>query len=158
MSGSYFRESRNIELSTIYYLETEIDASWTGVEVVKGYPNFNIVDVPCVAIRLMDIDSVYLEIGGTTLDNTYGLIIDIFARSDGQRLDLADFIRDELRGSWIYYTHAHAAGDKSTVERTDSGSKVFLSTIIENRKVEIFDNPERQDRFRHLISFLCKKY
>jgi hypothetical protein len=154
----YFRETRNIELSTIYYLETQIDANWSGVNVILGYPNFNDVDVPIVSVRLNDNTSTYLEIGATTFDHVYGIIIDIFARSDGQRLDLADFIRDQLAGSWTYYTHSHASGTNEEIVRTDSGSKLFLMSINENRKVEIFDNPERQDRFRHIISFFVKKY
>jgi len=154
MAGSYFRKSRNIELSTVYYIRTQIDASWTNVTTVKSFKNAYDEDLPVVCVRLNDTLFNRKEIGATTLENRYGIIIDIFATSDGQRLDLADFIENEIKGSWTYYTHSQSGG---TLTRTDDSTKVVLQEITQNSKVEISDNPEKQDRFRHIISFIVRQ-
>ncbi len=154
MAGSYFRISRNIELSTVFYLETQIDASWSNVNVVKSFKQAYDVALPSVCIALSNTIFNRKEVGNTDLENDYGIVIDVFATSGGQRLDLADFIEDKIKGSWDYYTWSQSGG---VMSKTDSGTNIFLRTITQNMKVEIFDNPERQDRFRHLISFNVKK-
>ena len=150
----YFRISRNIQLSTKYYLDTQINTDWTGVNTILSFKEAYDVAPPTVCIRLNNIIFGRKEVGATTLFDTYGFIIDIFARSHPQRLDLADYIEDKIKGSWTHYTHSSSGG---VLTRTDSGSKIFLKTITENNRVEIFDNPERQDRFRHIISFTVRK-
>ena len=150
----YFRLSRNLELSTKYYLETQINTDWTGVNTILSFKEAYDVAPPTVCVRLNSTIFGRKEVGATTLFDTYGFIIDIFARSHPQRLDLADYIEDKIKGSWTHYTHTTSGG---VLTRTDSGSKIFLKTITENNRVEIFDNPERQDRFRHIISFTVRK-
>ena len=92
MSGSYFRQSRNIELSTLEYMETNYDADWSGITIVKTFKAAydTEIPVPVVCIRLASTDNARLEIGADTLENRYVIIIDIFASSDAQRLDIAD--------------------------------------------------------------------
>ncbi|KKL77645.1 hypothetical protein LCGC14_2032790, partial [marine sediment metagenome] len=53
-----------------------------------------------------------------------------------------------------YYTHSQSGG---TLTRTDSLTKIVLQEITDNRKVEISENPEKQDRYRHIISFIVRK-
>ena len=154
MAGSYFRKSRNIELSTVYYLRTQIEASWSNVTIVKSFKNAYDATLPVVCIRLNDILFNRKEIGATTLENNYGIIIDIFATSDGQRLDLADFVEDKIKGSWIYYTHSQSGG---VLSRTDTGTKIVLQNITQNSRVDIGENPEKQDRFRHILSTIVRK-
>ena len=154
--ANYFQQARNVELSTIYYLEQQINANWSNVNVVKSFTQVYDKPLPVVCIQLDSATRDRLEIGSNTLDNTYVITIDIFARSDGQRIDLADFIIDKLKNGWTYYLHSHASGDKTKLERTADG-KVQLLSIIEDRKVEILPNPEEKDRFRHLITISVKK-
>ena len=104
MAGIYFSETRNCELSTLEYIEAQINASWTGVTIVKTFKNAydTNIPVPVVCIRLADTNNARLEIGADTLDDRQVLIFDIFSRSDAQRLDLADFITDKLKNGWVY--------------------------------------------------------
>ena len=46
-----FGQLRNVDLSTAYYFETAFASGWTGVNIVKGYPNqwVAIVDKKVVA-------------------------------------------------------------------------------------------------------------
>jgi len=153
----YFSKSRNIELSTIYYFETQIAASWAGINVVKSFAQVSSVALPVVCIRLLDTISVKKEIGNTAFQNTHGIIIDIFAKSDGQRIDLADFILSKLETNWTYYIHSHTSGNPAVLDRVADG-KVNLLSITVNRRIDFTENVEEQDRFRHVISFLVTKY
>lgn len=154
--ANYFQQARNVELSTIYYLEQQINASWSNVNVVKSFTQVYDKPLPVVCIQLDSAARDRLEIGSNTLDNTYTITIDIFARSDGQRIDLADFIIDKLKDNWVYYIHSHKSGSPTELERTADG-KVQLLSIIEDRKLEILPNLEEKDRFRHLITISVKK-
>jgi hypothetical protein len=150
--ASYFREPRNIELSIIYYLETQINASWTGVTVIKSFSQAYDVSVPVVCIRLFNQNTRRLEIGDNILRNDYYFIIDVFAKSDGQRIDLSDFIVDKIKDGCIYYEWSHASGSNTTMERVANGRIRWLN-FTENSKVDFGQDVDSQDRFRHLISF-----
>ena len=155
---SSFREARNVELSTIYYLETQIDASWTDVNVEKSFTKAYSKDlaVPIITIELFSTIPTRLEIGSNTLENRHLINIDIFASSNGQRIDLASFIDSQLQEGWTYYTHSHPVGDNTTLTRTSAGT-VKVQEWITDSKIITLDSIDEKDRFRHLISFTVKK-
>jgi len=158
MAGSYFRESRNTELSTLAFLKTNLNTDWTGITTVKTFKDAydTSVPVPIVCCRLANTNNTRLELGATTLDNRYLLVIDVFSRSDGQRVDLSDYIVDKLRLGWTYNTYSHASGNKSVIEATADG-RMFITDWITNAKVDFGDNVDPKDRFRHSISILVRK-
>jgi len=156
MAGNYFTTARNVELSVIYYLEQQINASWSGISIVKSFTQAYDKPLPVVCIQLDNVARDRLEIGSNTLNNTYNIVIDIFAKSDGQRIDLADFVIDKLKDGCAYYIHSHLSGDNTTLQRVASG-RVQLVSILEDRKLEILENTDAKDRFRHFISVLVKK-
>jgi len=43
---AYFRETRNVELSTIEFLTAQINASWTGVTTVKTFQEAEAAKLP----------------------------------------------------------------------------------------------------------------
>lgn len=147
---NYFTDSRCCELSTIYFLETQIGASWSSVSVVKSFNQAYKESLPVVAIRLIDTDSTRREIGGNSLINDYRIAIDIFARSDGQRIDLADFIMNQLKTGWVNYTFSHASGDPETLDRVANG-RIHLARFLDNRKLDLGENLDKMDKFRHFI-------
>jgi hypothetical protein len=151
--SSYLRTSRNTELSALYYLESCFSQDWGNVNVIKTFQDAysTSTNVPIVCARLTQTTTGRLEIGATTLDNVYLLIIDIFARSDGQRLDLADYIKDKLKDGWVHYQHSHPSGDNSTLERTVNG-RDFIANFVNDASLEIAGSQEMKDRYRHNIS------
>lgn len=157
MSGSYFRGSRNLELSTIYYLETEIPKDWTGVTVVKTFKEVyaSTVALPVVCVRLAETATTRLEIGTPTIENRYLIVIDIFAKSDAQRLDLADYIKDKLKDGWTHYDHSHASGDPANLDRVANG-RDWITEWVSDGKVDIGELEEK-DKFRHSLSFIVRK-
>ena len=153
---SYFRQSRNCELSCIYYLETEIAGAWTGVTVIKSFTNAYKSALPVVCIRLTDTTDARKEIGATTLLNDYTITIDIFAKSDGQRLDLADFIMDKLKEGCVYYIHSQTSGAPETLTRTADG-RVHVNRFISNQKLDFGEDSDVYDLHRHLIQIQFRK-
>ena len=153
---SYFRRTRCVELSTLEYLERVIGNSWSGVTVIKSFQQAYDEAVPVVCIRLLDTDSSNLEIGATTLRHSYTITIDIFAKSDAQRLDLADFIMDQLRVGWTYSDYAHNSG-RTDIVATPNG-RVTFEGITQNTKIDFGVAGDSQDRFRHFISCLVGKW
>lgn len=152
---SYFRETRNVELSTLYYLQTQINANWTGVTLVKSFKQVygNSVALPVVCAILNNIESSRWEIGSNLLNNEYIIQVDIFATSDGQRLDLADFIFTQLQSGYTYYTHSQTSGDPTSLTRTEAG-RVRVVRFITNTKVDLDEDVDEKDRFRHFISLI----
>ena len=73
---TYFRDSRNVELSLLYYLETNLNIDWAGTTVVKTFKSAYHKDVslPIVCVRLADTSTVRREVGATTLENRYLMI------------------------------------------------------------------------------------
>lgn len=154
---SYFRVARCVELSTIQFLENQIDASWERITTTKSMSQAysKDVNIPIVCIRMTDVTSGRLEIGSNTLDNRYGIIIDIFAKSDGQRIDLTDFILGKLKDGWTYNSYAHQSGDSSIIVATPAG-RCIVTSWTDNRIIELGENVDIKDRFRQMIAIQVK--
>ena len=152
----YFRQSRNVELSTIYYLETEIAKDWTGITVVKSFTNAYKANLPVIAIYLSNINNDRREIGGTTLLSDYTINIDIFATSDGQRIDLADYITDKLKDCFTYYLHSQTSGNPESLTRSADGT-IFVTNYITSTKIDFAKNVDKYDLHRHFIQISVRK-
>lgn len=153
-----YRESRNIEATVIDFLTDQLEiAGWQNINVVKGFNEVysmkveNFSQTGAISVRLSDTIHEKVEIGSTDTRRTVLIFLDIFATSDGQRLDIKDFLISILKQNIDYY------------EYTTSGSKV-TSKIANGRLVftEIKDSPidlgvnksllSVQDRYRHFIT------
>ena len=151
---SYFTQDRNVELSTIYYIETEVANDWTNVSVIKTFPNYDKIQVPLIAVRLLSVDSSRFEIGNRSLSDTYNFTVDIFAKSDGQRIDLACYLKNKLSNNWTYYQHSHASGNPDAFNRVEAG-KIIWQEFTNNTKVDFGEDASTYDKFRHSITFVA---
>lgn len=158
MAGSYFRESREVQNSTIKYLKDEIDGSWSNVSTVLTFSQAlsKNTPLPVVCIRIIDQYTDRLELGSNTLNNTYGIVIDIFAKSDAQKLDLADFILDKLKDGWVYYQYSHVSGDKTQVDTVADG-RISVTEFNQNSSLDFGEQVDFRDRYRQVISIVVKK-
>lgn len=151
---SLFGRSRNAELSTISYIETQIAANWSDVTVVKGYPNFTPdMKLPIVAVTLDQEITDLLEIGSRQTDDIYNFSIDIFGKSNANRLDLAQFLKDKILLDWTYNEYSRGSGE--SIVATPTGKVVFIE-FNSNERVDFSDDVSNFDRFRHLLSFNCR--
>ena len=152
---SAFREFRNLELSAVAHIRTQIDANFNNINVVKSYKDAEQAELPVVCVRLSTINPIPKEIGNTTRRNQFGLIIDIFAKSDGQRLDLASLLTDELNDGFVYNEYTK----ESTVETPTSApaGRVRLIDYTQNSKLDFGEDVHMHDRFRHVISVVLER-
>lgn len=148
---SNFREIRNIEISTIQYLQTAINASWAGITVVKGFKQATETSLPVVCVRAFDITPRRKEIGNSDYKYIINILIDIFATNDGQRLDLVHTICEALKTTWTYNEYSKDSGDVETITGTPNG-KLRNIEFIQNSRIDFGENVESRDRFRHFIS------
>lgn len=145
--AQYFTETRNCELSTLFYLETELASAWNNVTLVKTFTKAYAKNktLPIIAVTLESISPSRREIGSNALVKDFEITIDIFATSDGMRLDLADFITEKLKDGWTYYVYTNADTKNAT-------GKVRVNEFLDNRKIDVSEfSQEVKDRYRYTI-------
>ena len=153
-----YRISRNIEASIIEYLEEQFKfANWTNVIVEKTFARIYGMQMDenkgqsAVCVRCSDTNRKRIEIGTDSVMRSELVLIDVFATSDGQRLDLVDFLGCILIKGMPYFEY-----------RTQTNS---IMTKIQTGRIRVMnleDKPvnfgvdksalEVQDRYRHLLS------
>ena len=152
MSDQYFRQLRNVELSTIYYIDTQVTANWSNIPVLKSRPNFDAVDPPLITVKALSVIPNLREIGSRLMENTYNIMVDIYATSDGQKLDLAQFIEDILVQDWIYYLHSQTSGNPRQLDRVANG-KIKWQKFTQHSTIDFAEDVEKPDRFRYVLAF-----
>lgn len=156
----YYRPSRNIEASLIDFLKAQFaSANWSNISVEKSFSRAQEIaakmdistNAAVVCVRASDTNRKRAQIGSDSLIRSELVLVDVFATSDGQRLDLVDFIISELKSGCAYYEYK--TDKNSTEEKTQKGRVTINS--FDDKPVN-FDTDksslEVQDRFRHLIS------
>lgn len=155
---SYFTQARNVELSLLDYLKSNLDSDWPGTTIEKTFKRVYAKDVnlPIVCVRLSDTNSTRKEVGATTLEDRYLLIIDIFATSDGQRLDMSYYIKDKLKEGWTHNDYSHSSGNNEVLTATSNG-RDFITDWIGDVKIDFGENVDTKDKFRQTISIRVRK-
>jgi hypothetical protein len=150
--ANLFSIRRCTELSTLDYLTAQIAANWSGITVVKSFNSAydKTLNPPIVAAYLNNTNSTRLEIGSTTLDKVHTIAIDIFGTSDGNRIDLAEFIVNKLKDGWTYSQYGHPSGDNTTMT-TSAGGRIYVVSFDQDTAVRFGDTVDVKDRFRHSI-------
>jgi hypothetical protein len=149
-----YRISRNIEASLIDWLTEELeDGDWTGIRVEKSFSQVYKGTLPCILIEQDPEDETKLEIGSKTWLKTFFINIRIFATSDGQRLDLKDFITDLLEDDIDFYEYVITNGE--VAQKTLAGRIVVLKITRNEKELKNTENLESVDRYRNIISVQC---
>lgn len=147
-----YRISRNIEASLIDWLTEELeDAGWTGIRVEKSFAEVYKGTLPCICINVLEIRPEKIEIGSKTNLKYFTVNIRIFATSDGNRLDLSDFILDLLEDDVNYYSYTITNGE---VAQKDLSGRIVITRMLDDRKELVnSENLEKEDKYRHLLTF-----
>ena len=143
--------SRNIEASLIDYLNEKLEEyNWRNVNVIKGFKRAYDLDLPVIAVMVDETTHKRVGIGGNETYREVLLHIYIFAKSDGQRLDLKDFVVDIVKGSLPYYEYTIEHGK---VVSKNYVCQMFVNDIIDRKAYAIDDisNLDVHDRYRHYI-------
>lgn len=154
----FFRTSRNLEASLIDHLRDNfVLENWTDIVIEKSFarvmtmPFNNETKTAVLCVRASDTHRTKVEIGTESTKRDELVLIDVFASSDGQRLDLVDFIGDILQGGFPYYEYQ--IDNSNVISRVQSGR--CRVTTLDDKPVNF--NIEKSamdvhDRYRHLIS------
>ena len=146
-----YRTTRNIEASLIDYITTQINASWTGVAVEKTFARIYDIDLPSICVASNVSSHEKAEIGSDSTVRTVQILINIFGSSDGNKLDLTDFLVEKLKGGCVYYNYVIENGVVKT-KTADGRIRVTDVTITPLNFTEDRNNLDPHDRFRNLIT------
>jgi hypothetical protein len=153
-----YRISRNIEASLIEYIVAQLAvAGWNNINVEKTFARVYGLQMDenkgtaAICVRASDTNRKRVEIGDDAVVRSELVLIDVFATSDGQRLDLVDFLGDILKHGCPYYEHTVTNG-VNTVHTQNGRIRVLtmddkpVNFSVEKSALEV------QDRYRHLLS------
>jgi hypothetical protein len=147
-----YRVSRNIEASLIDQITADLVAGgWSGIYVEKTSAEIYSGHYPAILVNAQEIRPEKLEIGSKTNLKYFTVYIRIFAKNDGQRLDLSDWLFDKLEDDTDYYSYTITNGVVSAKVLT---GRIVIIRWLDNRKeLTNTENLEDVDRYRHLLSF-----
>lgn len=147
-----YRISRNIEASLIDYIKAElITASWNNVNVEKTFARVYDIELPTICIRLSETTHDPVELGTNSTMRTPLILIDIFAKDDGGRLDLKDFLVSILKHGCPYYEYTIANGSIQSKAQNGRIRVLRIADTEVNLGVDK-SNLDVHDRYRHLLT------
>ena len=153
-----FSRTRCVELSLVKYITDTVNANWSGISVVKDYLQSYEVPIPVICVIMASQEPKRWEIGDSLINQVFTFQLDIFASSDGQRIDLDDFVVNSLLGGQIqYYDCAKDPSNSSNIIYTPNGNMTVLK-FITDRKVNAPVDARIEDKFRQTIMFTVSKY
>lgn len=149
-----YRLSRNTEACFVDYITAQLSTDgWSGIRIEKSFSEVYKGELPCICINSPDRPIKRREIGTNEIFKDITIEIRIFATSDGQRLDLADWVIEKVLPGIIYYQYVITNG---TAAKTAKG-RINVNEVTDNRKeLKNTENLDKEDRYRHLIAFTCR--
>ena len=149
-----FQIPRNVELSCLEYLKTNVSLTWSGVTFLKTFAQVYAknINLPVITVRLSDTNTVYREIGNTIMEDRYLLIVDIFCQNDPQRLDLGYTVKNLLRQGWIHYDWSRSSGDTTGIINGIPDGRDTVTQFVTDARVDFGDTVDTKDRYRQTIS------
>ncbi len=146
-----YRISRNLEASIIDYIRTEITGAWSNIGIEKTFARNYDIELPSICIRVGVTTHEKVEIGADATIRTPIVLLDIFATSDGQRLDIKDFLIEKLKSGLPYYDYIISNG--TITSKTANGRIRVLD--IDDTPIDFDADKETldvRDRYRHLLT------
>lgn len=147
-----YRMSRNIEASIIQFIEEALaSGGWSNISVEKSFARVYDNAPPVVCVRVSDTDHDHTGIGEVTTTRKPFVLIDIFAKSDGQRLDLKDFLFSALKNGIPYFEYETSG---NTISKKIENGRLRVLTIDDTEVNLGTDKASLAviDRYRHLLS------
>jgi len=145
-----YRTTRNIETSIKDFLTTQINANFTGVNVYRSFGEVTGNNLPAVTVRSGNQNHGRVEVGSFSTRREVTMLIDIFGTSEGNLLDLKDFIVSQIKGSCPYNEYTVTNGVSSSVTTGRITCNTISDTLVNlgTNKSDL----DKVDRHRALIS------
>lgn len=150
-----YRLSRNCEASMVDKITADLVADgWTGIRVEKVFAEAYKGELACIVINVSDRPDRRRELGTNALSKFVNIEIRIFAKTDGQRLDLSDWILSKVMPGIDYYTYIIENGQVS--EKILAGRINFLEILANRKELSNVEGLRKEDKYRHLFRFRCR--
>jgi len=146
-----YRISRNTEASIVDFLKTSFQADWGSNNVEKSFAQIYEIDLPSICVRAGVSTHTPVEVGSNSTWRTVLVSIDIFATSDGQRLDIKDWLISKVKNGINYYNYTISNG---VVQSKTLAGRINIRKIEDeplNFDTEK-DELDTHDKYRHLIT------
>ncbi|KKN22922.1 hypothetical protein LCGC14_0910320 [marine sediment metagenome] len=146
-----YRISRNCEASFIDYLKPLFLSGWGSDRIEKTFAEIAGIELPAICIRLGNTIHNKAEVGSNSTFRLPLILIDIFTRSDGMRLDIKDWVISKIKSGLPYYNYTIVAGEVDT--KVQDG-RIRVTSIADTGVDLGVDKNTLQihDKFRHLLS------
>lgn len=153
-----YRVSRNLEASLLDFVVAQLaSANWNNIVVEKSFSRIAGLQMDqaknqaAICIRASDTNRKRVELGSDLVVRSELVLIDVFATSDGQRLDLVDFLGEILIRGVPYYEYQTAPN--SVLQKIQNG-RIRVLTMDDTPVNFGVDKSslDVQDRYRHTIS------
>lgn len=149
--GAY-RTSRNVEASIMDYIKEELaSASLNNVNVEKVFARVYDLDLPTVCVYLDTTAHDPVELGSDSTVRTPVVIVDIFATSDGSRLDVKDVLVSALKKGCPYYEYEVNNG-QVTSKVQNGRLRIAITADAPINLATDKDVLDVHDRYRHRLT------
>jgi len=145
-----YRISRNIEASSIDYLKSNLQIDWNIDRVEKTFSRIYKIELPSVCIRVGETIHNKVQIGDDSTIRDVHVLINIFATSDGQRLDMKDYIIKKVKNGMDYYDYEIENGQVKNKTKNGRIKVLTINETLVNFGIDKNDL-DIHDRYRHLI-------
>ena len=147
---------RNIEASLDDFLIAQAlsdslkDINNNSISFQVGRKQSSSGELPLITMYMDSEVTTRFEIGSFKREDLQTVIIDIYAKTEADRLDLAKWVVDTINNGWTYYIYADSA-DPDVPTKTASG-RINVQTFLTNERVNLGQNTDTYDQHRHRIS------
>jgi len=140
----------NLEKSLKDFLDAQATTDSVSVNIDVGENFEDSWELPHVQIYLDSKQKPRAEIGSNCRANTYLIMLDVRARSNPERMNLADWIEDSINNGFTYYTYVSNPANRDVPIKIDVGYASF--DYISSQKVDLGPNVNSYDKWRYRIS------
>lgn len=141
---------RNLEASLKDHLDELAEEDELSVNIRVGRKNDSDFELPCIVCYFESETSDRIELGSNnTLDRKL-FIFDIFATSEGERLDLAEWLKEAIRNGWKWYSYHPNQEDPINPTKSKQG-RVTIN-FLTNSRITLGNNVDPIDAYRHRIT------
>ena len=151
-----YRITRNFEASIIDYLKAEFTTDWSSNNVECAFAKIYEIDLPSILVRVGVSDHDKAELGSSSTVRKAQVLIDIFAKSEGQQRDIKDWVIAKMKSGCVYYNYTIASGVVSA-KIADGRLRVLNIADTPINFEQDRNTLDLHDRFRHLLTLTVSR-
>ena len=147
---------RNIQSSLYDFLLAQVvtdevtDDKGDNITVRVGRKNDKDWTLPCVTFYVDNETSPRAELGTNNRMNSYLVILDIYATNEGERADVAGWLKESIKNGFRYYAYTPSQATPQTPTKVAGG--LVEVDFLTNARVALGQNVDEEDAHRHRIS------